>query len=143
MIQSDTEVAEALVDHPTTEDAAKQSPLYKEKYGAWAGFPKGHAPDFKLCCEQIFPGKRGPMHHQCNKPRGHGPDGAYCNQHNPAAVKARQVASTARYNEKLNKERYQWHGRTFFTALLKIAEGHNDARGLAQEVIDEFKKGEH
>lgn len=124
-------------------DVIEKSSLYKAEYGAWAGFPKGHAPDHTRCCEQVFPNERGALHHQCSKPRGHGPDGAYCKQHDPEAVKARSAANATRSRDKWNNERYRWHGHTFFDALLKIAEGHNDARGLAQEVIDEFKKGEH
>ncbi len=121
----------------------EQSSHYPEKYGAWAGFPKGHAPDFARCCVKIFGGRSSPPGgYQCQRSRGHGPDGAYCKQHDPAAVKARQVASMAKYNAEMNKERYGWHGRQFFNALVKIAEGHNDARGFAQEVIDDFKKGE-
>jgi hypothetical protein len=120
----------------------EKSEHYDEKYGAWAGFPQGHKPDFTRCCETVWNRERFSRHYQCTKPRGHGPDGAYCKQHDPAAVKARDEASRARHNAKWNKERYQWYGRTFFDALVKIAEGHNDARGLAQEVIDEFKRGE-
>jgi len=121
----------------------EKSPLYPDKYGAWAGFPRGNKPDYARCCERVFGDRSSPPGgHQCQRPRGHGPDGAYCKQHDPDAVKARNAASTARYNEKRNRERYQWYGREFFDALVKIAEGHNDARGLAQQVIDDFKKGE-
>jgi hypothetical protein len=116
---------------------------YEEKYGAWAGFTNGHKPDFARCCVEVTDySTRWPRYHQCSKKRGHGPDGAYCKQHDPEAVKARRDASTARSNEKMNKERYGWYGRKFFGALQKIAEGHNDARGLAQEVVAEFKAGE-
>lgn len=122
----------------------EQSSLYKNKYGAWAGMPQGHKPDMALCCAEVADNSmRWPHYHQCSKKRGHGPDGAYCKQHDPDVVKARDAASAARATAKWNKERYQWYGRTFFDALVKIAEGHNDARGFAQEVIDEFKKGEH
>lgn len=122
---------------------AGQSTHYAEKYGAWAGFPKGHSPNFTRCCEKVFGDRTSPPGgYQCLRPRGHGPDGAYCKQHDPAAVKARQAASTAKYNAQMNQERYGWHGRSFYNVLVQIAEGHNDARGLAQEAIDEFKKGE-
>jgi hypothetical protein len=56
--------------------------------------------------------------------------------------KARNEASDRKMWAKHNAERYNWHGKTFFNALQQIADGHNDARGLAQEVIAEFKKGE-
>lgn len=120
----------------------EKSTRYPEKYGAWAGNPRGHDPDFSRCCESIYGALGSHGGHQCNRPRGHGPNGAYCKQHDPEAVKARRDAATAKYNAQLNEERYKWHGRTFFDALSKIADGHNDARGLAQKAIDEFKKGE-
>jgi hypothetical protein len=46
------------------------------------------------------------------------------------------------YNTKWNKERYGYHGRTFYNALKQIADGHSDARGLAQEIIAKFHEGE-
>ncbi len=118
----------------------EKSVLYKEKYGAWAGDPEGQKPDFEHCCVEVYrwPGGTG----QCSKKRGYGPEGAYCKQHDPEAVKARSAAIRARSTQKWNEQRYDWHGRTFFQALSQIAEGHNDPRTLAQETIDEFKKGE-
>lgn len=121
----------------------QQSSLYKKAYGAWAGFPAGHAPNLDLCCEEISTNERWPKRHQCSRKRGHGPDGAYCKQHDPDAVKSRQSAADAKARAKWNEERYKIHGKTFFDALEKIANGHNDARGLAQEVIATFKDGEY
>jgi len=119
----------------------EKSEHYRKRYRVWGGNPDGTPPDFTRCCEQVHDGRRGGLFHQCERPRGHGPDGAYCKQHDPAAVKARADAATARYNSKFNQERYQWHGKTFVDALVLIANGHNDARGLAQEVIDKFNEG--
>lgn len=119
----------------------EQSSAYQKSYGAWAGDPVGRAPDYTRCCTAVASRERWSKYFQCSKPRGHGPDGAYCKQHDPEAVKARKEASEAKWKNKWNSERYRWHGRTFFDALLKIASGHNDARGLAQEVIAEFEKG--
>lgn len=119
------------------------SPLYKKSYGAWAGFPSGHKPDLSRCCEGVWSRERWARQYQCTKPRGHGPDGAYCKQHDPAVAEARKAAVDARDKAKWNAARYGTHGRTFFNALLKIAEGHNDARGLAQEVLATFKAGEY
>lgn len=115
---------------------------YKDKYGAWAGRPAGSAPDFTRCCEEVTTYIGGwPRYHQCARKRGHGPDGAYCKQHDPVAVKAREEASQARYTADYNKRRYGFHGEKFFNVLKEIAEGHNDARGLAQETIDKFMEG--
>jgi len=41
------------------------------------------------------------------------------------------------------QRRYEWHGKTFFAAIKQIADGHNDARGLAQEVVDKFEKSKY
>lgn len=132
----------AVQERAEQTDSGLRSPLYPKRYGTWASYPQGNAPDFSRCCERVFGSLGSPGGHQCNRPRGHGPDEAYCKQHDPAAKQARREASTARYNEQTNNERYKWYGPKFFNALAKIAEGHNDSRGLAQEVIDEFKKGE-
>lgn len=115
---------------------------YPKSYGAWAGDPKGHEPDFTRCCVGVWSKERWSREGQCARKNGFGPDGAYCKQHDPAVKKAREDEARARWTKKWNAERYQWHGRTFFDALVKIADGHNDARGVAQEVIKEFRSGE-
>lgn len=116
--------------------------LYPEKYGVWAGNPKGMKPSFKHCCAEVtvYIGN-WPQRYQCKWKRGHGPDQAYCKTHDPAKVEARRAAADARYNEKYNKERVNIHGGAFLKALQEIADGHNDARGLAREVIDRFNAG--
>lgn len=118
----------------------EQSTRYKEKYGAWAGFTAGHKPDFALCCEEVSDRERWARRHQCSKKRGYGPDGAYCKQHDPEAVKARQAASDARGKEAWRKRMLEAYGCTFFDVLTKIADGHNDARGLAKEAVDRFNR---
>jgi hypothetical protein len=106
--------------------------LYKESYGAWAGNREGRKPNLTLCCEAVWIREGNwSRESQCTRKRGFGPDLAYCKQHDPAAVEARKKAATAKYNEQHNRERYSWHGRSFFDALQKIADGHNDARGFA------------
>jgi hypothetical protein len=124
-------------------EIVKNSALYKAAYGAWTGFPKGHAPDYSRCCVEIWSSERWSRASQCSKKRGHGPDGAYCKQHDPAVAKARREASDARSKKQWNERRYETYGRTFFNTLAKIADGHNDARGLAQETIANFKSGEY
>lgn len=115
---------------------------YKDKYGSWAGNPAGRKPDYKLCCFEVFPSGRGGIWHQCNKKRGFGPDGAYCKIHDPDYVEMKRKKEHKEYVLKTNKQRYQWHGKNFFDALEVIANGHNDPRSLAVEVIDKFKSGE-
>jgi hypothetical protein len=117
-----------------------ESNLYQDKYGAWAGFPEGHKPDLTRCCEEVRSPGRWASYHQCTKPRGHGPDGAYCKQHDPEVAKARRAAADARGKVKWRERMLEAYGRTFFDALIKIADGHNDARGLAQEIVSDFNK---
>jgi hypothetical protein len=113
--------------------------LYPKTYGSWGGNPTGYRPDYKLCCEQISidTWHRG----QCSRKRGFGPDEAYCKQHDPEVIAARQKKSELEYNKKMNQAKYGWEGHRFYDVLEKIANGHNDARGLATETIENFKKG--
>ncbi len=80
-----------------------------------------------------------PHYHQCMRSAK---VGEYCKQHDPEAVKARERARSKKWDDQWNARRYQIHGSRFFAVLESIAAGHNDARTLAQETIDEFKKGE-
>lgn len=115
---------------------------YKSKYGAWAGNSRGQPPDYNFCCAEItYYIGQWPHQKQCGKKCGYGPDGAYCKVHDPKAVEERREKSDARYREKTNKERYQWYGKTFYDALEQIANGHNDAMGLAKAVIKKFQEG--
>jgi hypothetical protein len=80
---------------------------------------------------------------QCSRKRGHGPEQAYCKQHDPAAVKARREANRAKYRaewEAKEKAREAERaatqlGKDAIAALQAIADGHNDPRGLAQSVL--------
>lgn len=112
--------------------------LYKDGYGAWAGQPRGYAPDYAYCCEEVPEGGRSVKFHQCNKKRGHGPDQAYCKIHDPDAVAARREKQRIAYEEKSRKWRYEFYGKSFYDVLVQIAEGHNDARGIAKEIVDKF-----
>lgn len=117
--------------------------LYKEKYGIWAGHPHGYAPNFTFCCEEV--GRelgRWTTYGQCSRKRGHGPDGAYCKTHDPEVVAKRRKDSESRGNDKYNASRYQFYGKSFYRTLKQIAGGHNDARGLAKEIIEKFHEGE-
>lgn len=119
----------------------EKSSHYKKSYGAWAGNERGASPDYKRCCEQVREaGLSWPRYSQCSRPRGHGPDEAYCKQHDPAAVKAREDASSAKAELKWQARRYELHGRHFYDVLAEIAAGHNDARQLARDTIDTFNK---
>lgn len=55
---------------------------YSPCYGVWSEKPKGSRPNFTKCAASVdSKGGWGPVEHQCTRPCGHGPDGAYCKQH--------------------------------------------------------------
>lgn len=116
-----------------------KSTFHKERYGDWAGNPSGHKPDFARCADEVWPNDRFPISHQCNRKRGFGPEQAFCKQHDPEAKKERERKACENYEKGIRRQKMMW-GREFFDALRKIAEGHNDPRGLAQEVIAPFIK---
>jgi hypothetical protein len=115
--------------------------LYPKKYGAWSGNPEGNKPDYERCCVEVWSKERWSRVYQCHRKRGHGPDGAYCSQHVPEVVEQRKRAASARQDAEWQKRRLEFSGKIFYDALVKIAEGHNDARGLAQETIASFTTG--
>ena len=51
------------------------------RYGAWAGFPKGHARNVDNCAEQVYSNDREMRSYQCNRKKGHGYRGEFCKQH--------------------------------------------------------------
>lgn len=73
---------------------------------------------------------------QCKRPRGHGPDGLHCKQHDPAAQKASAEARTRRWAEKsasINRPRRQ--NEAAREALQQIANGHDDPAVLASDLL--------
>ena len=122
--------------------SSRDNSAYPAAYNKWAGNPEGVAPDFERCCAVVRDPEIWTLHHQCARKRGYGPGEAYCKQHDPAAEKARRDAAAEKNRADWNRARYSIHGRAFYAALKAIADGHNDARGLAQEVIAKFHAGE-
>ena len=92
-------------------------------------------PDFGKCAAPVFNGGFGSS--QCSRKNGHGPEGAWCKQHDPIARKAKDEARTAELEAKWaasgRKQKFQ---RDCIAAIRAIADGHNDPRGLAQSIID-------
>lgn len=117
---------------------ADRNVLYPKKYGAWAGNPEGQTPDYDRCCMEVWSKDRWSRASQCGRKRGHGPDGAYCAQHDPRVAQKRTRDAAARADASWQRRRYEFNGKSFYDVLVKIAGGHNDPRGLAQEVIDTF-----
>jgi hypothetical protein len=50
-------------------------------YGEWAGNPNGITERTEDCVEGVYRGSRSFIESQCNRKRGHGPDGLYCKHH--------------------------------------------------------------
>lgn len=56
--------------------------MAKRIYGAWAGNLKGRPEDITHCVKEVWPSTGvGWISYQCQRKRGHGPDGLYCKQH--------------------------------------------------------------
>lgn len=120
------------------------SPHHRQSYGKWAGNPRGTPVDVSRCAESVSSNDRGSIPHQCRKSRGHGPDNAFCKQHDPAEVAKRSAASTKAYYDKLREEKlrnFRWAGGAkLIEALQSIADGNNDPRTLARETLDAWRK---
>lgn len=92
------------------------------------------------CAEEIF---QNWSSHPCGKTPKHDPDAngrpTKCGTHSASAKAKREAASHARWKEaKAKALRQDAIGKAraeVEPALRRIAEGHNDPRGLAQEVI--------
>lgn len=113
----------------------------KYRYGAWAGLA-GARYHPEHCCEPVYSQDKWSREHQCNRRNGHGPEGLYCKQHDPAVVKARRSEQSRKDYEKWNEDRKNHHGKNFYTVLKQIADGHNDARTLASETLSKFHDGD-
>ncbi len=66
--------------------------------------------------------------------------GWHCKQHSDAEVQRRKTEKNARYDKEWAARRLQIHGPHFHGVLKQIADGHNDARGLARETLDDFER---
>jgi hypothetical protein len=78
--------------------------------------------------------------HQCARPRGYGPEKAYCKQHSPEAAAAREKVAKERYEKEMANWRLQLAGPRFFAALCKIADGDNNPRETALDAIKGYRK---
>lgn len=108
------------------------------RYNCWAGNPGGIKENTSRCIEQVH-GDGIARFHQCERKRGHGPDGLYCKQHNPEAVarrKAEQEAAWKRKSEIRFRPIRQLQAAK--DALKEIAHGHYDARGLAADILKKW-----
>ena len=109
------------------------------RYNKWAGNPNGTPEDTTCCITSVTPNERGGFahSHQCNRKRGHGPEGLYCKQHDPAVVAIRQAAATERYQTKHNARMKPYTQRDAYRqALQLIADGHNDPCSVARKALE-------
>lgn len=65
----------------------------------------------------------------------------YCIQHHPDTVAERDKKRRKADDIAWQKIKLKIYAKEFYEALVKISEGHNDPRGLATEIIDNFNKG--
>lgn len=114
---------------------------HKKRYGAWAGMPNGVPPNPDNCAAEVY---RDHHHWQCTRKRGHGPEGAYCKQHDPQTVAKKRAEWEAKWEAdwiaRRAKRRCENFAPRFEEALRQIASGHNDPRSLATELLAEYDK---
>ena len=67
--------------------------------------------------------------------------GDFCKQHSPDVVAERRKKADEKYEASTLKWRTEVNGAKFLAVLRQIAEGHNDARGLATETVRKFDEG--
>ena len=112
-----------------------------------AQYPKDYGPSFRCrkpdyarCAESVADGGRMVTSSQCSRKNGHGPEGAWCKQHDPQALAAKRAARDAAWIRELDQK----HRESAFTAesrkaIRAIAEGHNDPMTLAREILARYE----
>lgn len=96
-----------------------------------------HKEDKSRCAVEVSGRERWPSYSQCSRPRGHGPGGMYCKQHDPATVSSRDDASMKRWKEKAHRQgRPHRQLVAYRDALRAIADGHNDPREIARIALE-------
>ena len=119
-------------------DKWELSSFHLQSYGWQAWEPKPH-----LCAEEVADRNSIYSFAQCSRKRGHGPEQAFCKQHDPAAKKAREYAREAKWARERaienNAQALPGSASMFLETLRKIADGHNDPREIAQEAIANYE----
>ncbi len=94
--------------HKATDDPARCCALVSDRFTNW------------------------PRYYQCSKPRGHGPEQAYCKVHDPAAKAAKEAARDAKYRAEYEasdrRRAIGILGSGMIDALRKIADGSPSPR---------------
>lgn len=111
--------------------------LHKEQYGDLK--PKEPNPD--RCCVEVSKQDGGWWSYsQCTRPRGHGPEQAYCQWHDPAEVAKRKAETDARLVAARERKKLRLRGLIFYRVLCQIADGHADPRALAIEALKDIRR---
>lgn len=118
----------------------EHTPEFLAQYPAIYGSPWiGNRPDYTRCAQRVANSTISGQH-QCTRPNGHGPHGAWCKQHDPAAREARDKARADKWRaEYAVQKRDRDFTREAREAVQQIADGHNDPRGLCAEIIKRWK----
>lgn len=118
-------------------------PEYHQGYGHWFSEQR---PDFERCCVEVWGTGRDSRPSQCAYKAATDPDytgkPTRCLTHSRAKIAERKAASDAKYAA----ERARWgqadrdrKARDAALALIiQIADGHNDPRGAAQDLLIQF-----
>lgn len=108
----------------------------KRYYGTWAGNPKGN-PEVEGRCLQTV-GRdvgRWTQFGQCDRKNGHGPDGAFCKQHDPEKIIERNRIADEKSNAQWEARKLEIYGGTFAKALMEIFKGHNNPSERAAQAL--------
>jgi hypothetical protein len=105
----------------------------------WYGYSsQKFIPDPERCAESVHD-RYSP--HQCRRKRGHGPEGAFCKQHDPERVAAKRAEWNAKFKAEFaasqKKHKVSMAAPALLAALQAIAAGHNDPRAFAAQVLGE------
>lgn len=101
---------------------------YPETYG----HRHKHAPDLSRCCARVWDGW---YESQCSRKNGHGPDGAYCKQHNPVEKEKRTL------RRKAEEEIKNWDNHERRALAAAIGNAVLEGREL-QPLVELYRKRE-
>ena len=119
-----------------TEHTAEFLACYRDTYGRYGNTNADHS----RCCIAVSVPGAWSRSKQCTRKNGHGTHGAYCKQHDPVAVKAKDEARSAAWRAEWDaKSRAHNFAGDCIAAIRAIASGHNDPRALAQSIIDKLE----
>lgn len=137
-----------MTDAAPDEKIYKADLLYDGKYGRVEAFIEG-------VCNEAVHDQFGVGHHRCGAKakvtrtvEWHGKTYTlgYCGRHDPVVVEARRVKRKAENEaknkawdeERAEKKRLRELRAEAVEAMREIARGHNDARGLAENLLQKF-----